>query len=105
MFCKTALYIAVKKENIKIIKYLLTNDGLDINIPNILNIFYRIQNHIFNIIQNHIFQKNSKSYLSMKLIIISTMKFKIIYFNDIRNRILLIKFTIIYFHNIHKYIF
>ena len=34
-FNKTALYLAVEKENIEIVKLLLTNDKLD---PNILNI-------------------------------------------------------------------
>ena len=43
----TALYLAVEKENIEIIKLLLTNDKLDINLGYILNIFiYKIQNHI-----------------------------------------------------------
>ena len=32
---KTALYLAVEKENIEIIKLLLSNDKLDINILNI----------------------------------------------------------------------
>ena len=35
--CKTALYLAVEKENIEIVKLLLTNDKLDINL---LNIFF-----------------------------------------------------------------
>ena len=39
IFHKTALYLAVEKENIEIIKLLLTNDQLDINLLNILNIF------------------------------------------------------------------
>ena len=34
-FYKTALYLAVEKENIEIVKLLLTNDKLDINILNI----------------------------------------------------------------------
>ena len=33
---KTALYLAVEKENIEIVKLLLTNDKLDINIGFIL---------------------------------------------------------------------
>ena len=36
-FYKTALFLAVEKENIEIVKLLLTNDKLDINIINILN--------------------------------------------------------------------
>ena len=36
---KTALYTAVEKENIEIIKLLLTNENIDINILNIFNIF------------------------------------------------------------------
>ena len=48
IFYKTALFLAVEKESIEIVKLLLTNDKLDINIINILNIFfYNIQNHIF----------------------------------------------------------
>ena len=37
---KTALYCAVEKENIDIVKLLLTNDKIDVNILNILFIFY-----------------------------------------------------------------
>ena len=67
---QTALYLAVKKENIEIIKLLLTNDKLDINLGYILNIFiYKIQNHII--------QLHSKMYLSII--------FKIISFNQIQN--------------------
>ena len=40
LFYKTALYLAVEKENIEIVKLLLMNDKLDINIINILNIFF-----------------------------------------------------------------
>ena len=36
---KTALYTAVEKENIEILKILLTNNELDINLGYILNIF------------------------------------------------------------------
>ena len=39
-FHKSALYLAVEKENIEIVKLLLTNDKLDINILNILNIYF-----------------------------------------------------------------
>ena len=35
IFYKGALYLAIEKENIEIIKLLLTNDRLDINIPSI----------------------------------------------------------------------
>ena len=35
IFFKTALYLAVEKENIDIIKLLLTNDKIDVNIINI----------------------------------------------------------------------
>ena len=48
LFYKTAFYLAVEKENLEIIKLLLTNDKIDINIINIFLIS-------FNIIQNHIF--------------------------------------------------
>ena len=63
---KTALYSAVEKENIEIIKLLLNNDKLDINLGYILNIFYiKFKIISFNYIQNQIFQWNSKSYLSI----------------------------------------
>ena len=63
LFYKTALYLAVEKENVEIIKLLLTNDKLDINLKHILNIFnYKIQNHII--------QLHSKSYYSIKFKII-----------------------------------
>ena len=56
-FYKTALYLAIEKENIEIVKLLLTNNKLDINQRNILNIFFFIKFKIlfFNVIQNHIF--------------------------------------------------
>ena len=80
MIFKTALYLAVEKENIEIVKLLLTNNKLDINIINILNIFFiKLKIISLNEIQNHIFQLHSKSYLSIK--------FKIISFNDIQNHI------------------
>ena len=50
---KTVLYSAIEKENIEIVKLLLTNEKLDINALNIFQYFYNIQNYIF--------QKNSKS--------------------------------------------
>ena len=34
------IYLVIEKENIEIIKLLLTNDKLDINIINILNILF-----------------------------------------------------------------
>ena len=37
MFNKTALYHAIEKGNIEIVKLLLTNDNSDINIINIFN--------------------------------------------------------------------
>ena len=40
IYYKTALYLAIEKENIEIVKLLLTNDKLDINVINILNIFF-----------------------------------------------------------------
>ena len=50
---KTALYLAVEKENIEIVKLLLTNDKIDINLTYIT---YRI----FNNILNAIYKSNSK---------------------------------------------
>ena len=61
---KTALYMAVEKEKIEMLKLLLTSDKLDINI---LNIF-------------HYFLWNSKSYHSIT--------FKILSFNRIQNLII-----------------
>ena len=103
---KTALYLAVEKENIEIVKLLLTNDKLDMNIINILNLFFiKLKMIFFNFIQNHIFQWYSKSYLSMI--------FKIISFNEIQNHIfqynsksyLSITFKIISFNRIQNHIF
>ena len=37
-FNKTPFYLAVEKENIEIIKLLLTKDNYDVNIPCILNL-------------------------------------------------------------------
>ena len=72
--------MAVEKGNIEIVKLLLTNDKLDINLGYILNIFFiKFKMISFNYIQNHIFQSNSKSYLSIT--------FKIISFNWIQNHI------------------
>ena len=39
---KTALYLAVEKENLEIIKLLLNNDKIDISIINILIINYTL---------------------------------------------------------------
>ena len=90
--------MAVEKENIEIIKLLLTNDKLNINLFSILNIFIiKIQNHIcqlhsksfhfltlkiisFNEIHNHIFQLYWKLYHSIT--------FKIISSNHIQNHII-----------------
>ena len=54
----TALCLAVEKENIEIVKLLLTNDKLDINIVNILinNNLIKFKIKYFNGIQNLIFQ-------------------------------------------------
>ena len=64
---KTPLYKAVEKENIKIIKLLLTNKNLDINIPYV----YKIQNQTFqynyksnfNKITINIFLNNIKNHI------------------------------------------
>ena len=39
-FSKTALYLAIEKENIEIVKLLLNNDQLDINLKYILNMIF-----------------------------------------------------------------
>ena len=51
---KTALYLAVEKGNIEIIK-LLANCKFDINVLNIKNIFLfiKFENSYFNCIQNY----------------------------------------------------
>ena len=54
LFNKTPLIIAIEKENIKIVKLLLSNDKIDINAPYILFVFF------INIIQNNIFLLYSK---------------------------------------------
>ena len=57
IFYKTAFNLAVEKENIEIVKLFMTNDKLDINIINILNIFFiKFKIISFNYIQNHIIQ-------------------------------------------------
>ena len=40
IFCKTALCKAIEKKNVEIVKLLLTNDKIDINVIYILNIFF-----------------------------------------------------------------
>ena len=70
-FDKTAIYYAIEKENIEIIKLLLANNKLIINIINIsIYIIFKIININFNLIQKHIFQLYLKSYVSIKFIII-----------------------------------
>ena len=66
---KTALYLAVEKENIEIVKLILMNDKLDINFLNIFIIFFiKLKIISFNTIQNHIFQLHlySNSYFPME---------------------------------------
>ena len=62
---KTALYLAIEKDNVEISKLLLMNGKLDINFGYIFLNFYikfkitslhYIQSHFFNEIQNHIIQ-------------------------------------------------
>ena len=51
---KTALYLSVEKENIEIVKLLLMNAKIDINILNIINrIFMWFKILYFNHIQNY----------------------------------------------------
>lgn len=49
---KTALYIAVENENIEIIKALLKNNKIDLNLPAIIIYFFIKLNYIFNYILN-----------------------------------------------------
>ena len=61
---ETALYTAVKKENIEIVKLLLTNDKIDVNIFNILIYIFQYNSkiHIFNTIKNIMIQLHSQLY-------------------------------------------
>lgn len=56
-FYKTALFLAVEKENVKLVKYLLMNDNIDFNIINISSLFFLIELKItyFNCIHNDVF--------------------------------------------------
>ena len=65
MIYRTALCMAVEKENIEIVKLLLTNNKFDINLGYIFHNFLLnsksylsipFKNISFNIIQNYIFQ-------------------------------------------------
>ena len=40
LFDKTALYLAIEKENIEIVKLLLSNEKIDVNIINIFIFIY-----------------------------------------------------------------
>lgn len=42
LFYKTPLFIAMQYEDIDIVKLLLSNDKIDVNIPNVLNKIYTI---------------------------------------------------------------
>ena len=103
---KAALYLAVEKENIEIVKLLLTNDKLDINLLNIIYIFFiKFKIISFNKIQNHIFQSYLKSYLSMKLIIISFNEIQNLIFQSYSKSYLSIIFKIISFNEINNHVF
>ena len=71
--------MAVEKNNIEIVKLLLTNDKLDINIINIsMKCFFLIKFKMicFSGIQNRIFQLHSKhKFLKMKLLLNISMIF------------------------------
>ena len=59
--------MAVEKKNVEIVKLLLANDKIDVNMGYISSFLFLIEFKIknFNNIQNHIFQLDSKSYLSI----------------------------------------
>ena len=59
------MFAAVEKEIVEIVRILLTNDKIDVDVYNVLNTY------IFNSIQN------------FSILI----KFKILYFNEIQNQI------------------
>ena len=59
-FYKTALHIAVEKENVEIVQLLLSHDKIDINIQYIsYNKIYEILNKFFHSIQTQIFSLHS----------------------------------------------
>ena len=60
---KSALYLAVEKGNIEIVKLLLKNNKIDANFTFILNLFLFIKLNIthFNRISNKLFQWNLKN--------------------------------------------
>ena len=61
-FDKTALYLAVEKENVEIVKLLMTNEKIDPNIICILQSNYiKFNIKSFNLIQYQIIQWNSIS--------------------------------------------
>lgn len=80
----TPLNLAVYKDNLNIVKLLLTNEKVDINIAYkiLLLIFFMIFLILifFNTIQNPLFQYNSKILFSIML--------KIHHFNGIQNHVL-----------------
>ena len=64
-FYKSALYLAVGKENIEIVKLLLANEKINVNLAFIFKklFFYKIENYIF--------QFNSKLFIFITFKIIS----------------------------------
>ena len=77
-FYQTALYLAVEKENIEIIKLLLSNNKLNINILN-------ISSHFFYTIKSQIFQIKFKITYFNAIQIAYFNLIQIIYFNEIQN--------------------
>ena len=81
LFNKTALYLAVEKENVEIVKLLISNNKIDPNIICILSYYYyKIHNKSFNYIQHQIIQSHFTTNHSMK--------FHIKSFNYIQHRII-----------------
>ena len=54
IFYITALFFAIEKNNVEIVKLLLSNNKIDVNVINILNIQF------FNTISNNILQLRMK---------------------------------------------
>ena len=56
IFYRTILYLAIEKENVEIVKLLLSNDKIDANIPYIFGFFYiKFKIISLNYILNHFF--------------------------------------------------
>lgn len=81
LFHQTALYGAIEENNIEIVKLLLSNEKLNINILNVLYCF-------INKINMKIIERNSRLYILNMFEMQGLMKFKLECFNRISNFII-----------------